>query len=303
MTNTLISIVIPTKNRAKLLKEAINSALDQDYSDIEIIVIDDGGTDDTENMLNSLNSSKVRYYKNIVSGGSSAARNRGITLAKGGFVAFLDDDDIWYKNKLSEQIKVFNQNIEIGLVYSSMHIIYSDLGYEYDTRPQARGNIYKKLLLKNYVGATTSVMVRKSVFEKVGLFDESLKAREEYDLWIRISKDYLIDFVKEPLADYYIRNTLNRISSSIANYEDAIKKLNDKYIKEISNLDKKDLQVRNGDNNFFLASQAIKIGDLKTARKYYLKAFNAHKKLVYVVTYFSSFVGVRFIVFLRKMLK
>jgi hypothetical protein len=167
--------------------------------------------------------------------------------------------------------------------------------------------IYKDLLIKNHIGGTVSVVLRRetiSDFSEYKYFDSNFKAREEYDLWIRISKKWEADYISEPLVVAYYRNNLNRISTNVDNYISAIKLLNEKYNNEVDILlsDKKKIE-RLFFQNFFLGSQAIKINNSKLARKYYLKAFKFRKSIKLLIIYLVSFFGAKFILKLRYYFK
>ena len=137
----LISVIIPTFNRVDLLKNAINSVLTQTYSNIEIIVIDDNSNDKTESLIKNLNDNRINYIKNKENLKAPLCRNIGINISRGEFIAFLDDDDIWYPNKLEEQIKLFD-NSNVGLVYCITDLFFENYNLSYSTKPQKRGNIF-----------------------------------------------------------------------------------------------------------------------------------------------------------------
>lgn len=183
-----VSVVIPTYNRAKYICEAIDSVLAQTYKDHEIIVIDDGSTDNTKELLNKYETKiKYIYQENK---GISAARNAGIKVAKGEYIAFLDSDDLWLSEKLKVQVKALEENKEIGLVYSSMSRIDSS-GKFWGMCPStpAGDNCYDLLISESHY-PTPTILVRKECFEKAGLFDETMKGIEDLDWCYRIIKFY-----------------------------------------------------------------------------------------------------------------
>ncbi len=196
-----VSIVIPTYNRSDLLKVALISCLEQTYRDFEVIVVDDGSTDDTKQMVESLNSEKVQYiYQENC--GRSKARNNGIAQARGKYITFLDSDDIYLPQKLAVQVKTLDQNPAFGMVYSSAFNVDIDGEiHPYVYPATASGNIYKEIAL--YLPLTIclpTVMARREVFEKVGVFDERQNRFEDTDMWRRISKQYKILAIEEPLC-------------------------------------------------------------------------------------------------------
>ena len=294
----LISIVIPTKNRLAFLKRALNSVYEQTYKNKEIIVIDDGSTDDTTVFLNiEQNSGKIKFYRNEVSVGGGEARNIGIRNAKGKFIAFLDDDDEWFPTKLEKQLPLFSDS-EIGLVYSGLEINYSDFNIRYKSIPTIEGYVYKDMLIENQIGGTVSIVLRAEIAKKY-LFDSTMPARQDYDLWLRICKDWKIRGVKESLVLVYAGG-IKRITSNVKNYENAIDKINTKYSKEIEKLSNKKRHERIAEQYFFLGSQAIKANNIWVSRKYYFKSFMKNFKIKTLIAFFASIFGVRLILFIRK---
>jgi len=207
-----VSIVIPTYNRAKLLKRAIHSVLNQTYQDYEIIIVDDGSTDNTEEVVRSFNDNKVIYIKHERNKGAPAARNTGIRAARGEYVAFQDSDDEWLPEKLEKQIKAFKTaSTEIGIVYTGFWRIEGDKRTFFPSPniTPKEGAIHDALLKGNFVG-TPSTLVKKECFEKAGMFDEKLPMLEDWELWIRISKCYCFKYIDEALAiSYYNPGSVN----------------------------------------------------------------------------------------------
>jgi glycosyltransferase involved in cell wall biosynthesis len=197
--NPKVSVIIPTYNYAHFLPEALNSVLDQTYKNFEVIIVDDGSTDNTKDVLKSfLNDQRIRYIYQENSG-LPATRNRGIKESKGQFVAFLDSDDVWLPAKLEKQILLFDNDEEIVLVYCGAEFIdvdgerIPDPGYK-----PIPGATYKDLLYVNWViGSGSSVLIRKSVFGEAGFFDESLTGLDDIDMWIRILRNRKSDYVDE----------------------------------------------------------------------------------------------------------
>lgn len=216
-----ISIIIPTYNGSKYISSSINSVLNQTYKDWELIIIDDGSTDNTESVVKEiigLSPLSIRYIKQE-NRGPNAARNVGLTLSAADFVAFLDSDDVWLPEKLEKQISLFNtyKNDLLGVVYCEAQVINdkSVVTNEY-LEPLDRsihGNIYQKLFYKNYImGSASGVLVKRSCFDAVGKFDEKLRGFEDWDMWLRIAEKYEYDFVPEilvKLRHHYSNNHYN----------------------------------------------------------------------------------------------
>ncbi len=195
-----VSIVIPTYNRPELLKQAIRSVLAQTYQDFEIIVVDDGMKERGESVVSSFRDARIRYLKNEASLGGGGARNRGIKEVKGGFIAFLDDDDEWLPEKLAVQMEQFSTtNAAVGFCFTAARI-ETDAGVEI-TNVQAGINDLSTIALSRFKGfLTTTLIVKRAVFDDVGLFDETLPSHQEAELIIRMSRKYKGLGIDRPLV-------------------------------------------------------------------------------------------------------
>ncbi|HEA65399.1 MAG TPA: glycosyltransferase family 2 protein [Desulfobacterales bacterium] len=204
----IVSVIIPTYNRAHLIAGAIESVLDQTYQNFEIIIVDDSSTDKTEELIKEFIylDSRVKYFKHDRNKGGSASRNTGIINARGNFLAFLDSDDIWLPHKIEKQLRIFYQNgPELGAVGSGSIALSGNKMKNFIPTGKF-GNIYKNLLTsldKDWPGETSTIMIKHECIEKVGLFDELLESSQEHDLYIRISKHYHFDVVREPLVKFF----------------------------------------------------------------------------------------------------
>ncbi len=191
-----ISVIIPTYNRFESLKRAIKSVLSQSYKAYEIIVVDDGSEDLTCKIKDEFKNIKYIYKSNA---GVSSARNLGIQKASGEWVAFLDDDDEWETDKLALQTALHVKN-------PSLHVSYTDEKWIRDKKEvkvpkkyqKFGGYIYEKCL-SHCIIAPSSVMIRKSLFDEIGLFDESLEVCEDYELWLRITCKYEVGLLSKAL--------------------------------------------------------------------------------------------------------
>ncbi len=198
----LISCIIPTYNRAPRVVDAIQSVIEQDDTGWELIVIDDGSTDDTEERIAPFLSERVKYEK-ITHSGVSAARNRGIETARGEWIALLDSDDKWLPGKLRAQREFFRNNPEYLICQTEEIWIRNGKRVNPMNKHKKYGGwIFDKCLPLCRV-SPSAVMIHKSLFEKVGVFDESLPACEDYDLWLRISARYPIGLIPEALMIKY----------------------------------------------------------------------------------------------------
>lgn len=226
-----VSLVIPTFNCEQYLSEAIESVLNQTYCDFEILVVDDGSTDNTR--------AKIERYKSMIryipqnNQGPSAARNLGIRHSNGKYIGFLDADDLWFPEKLKLQVDYLEQVHDVGLVtcdalsFKDNTILVPSMAEE---RKLHSGWVLKYLLRENFLN-TNNVLIKRDVFEKVGFFDEHRKFSEDYDLWLRIAKYYKIGYVDQVLTKYRIHNK-NRSLISREAVEKAHLELVLKYLKD-----------------------------------------------------------------------
>lgn len=199
----LVSVIVPVYNREGLVGKTLDSILGQTYPHIEIVAVNDGSTDDSLAVLNRY-AEKHQGKLDVIdqeNSGQVRARNNGLKKARGEYIAFLDSDDTWEKEKLARQIPLFKGNV--GLVYCGIREVDPE-GRVIRTvlcEPGMRGDIYGQLLVKNRMTGGTVVVNRKSL-EKTGMFDESLRAAENWDLWIRISREFDVDYVNGFLVNY-----------------------------------------------------------------------------------------------------
>ncbi|MFH1769727.1 MAG: glycosyltransferase family 2 protein [Parcubacteria group bacterium] len=196
----MISIVIPTHNRPESLKKAVESVLAQTYKDIEIIVIDDGIEQRAEDVIKEINDSRITYIQHQISRGGGAGRNTGIKASKGDFIAFLDDDDEWFPEKLEIQMQAFEETpADVGFCFTAVENIYNDCRKA--TRVSDGIDNYLNLLLEYFSGfLNVTLVIKKSVFDNVGLFDEDFPSHQETDLLIRIMQKYKGLGINKPLV-------------------------------------------------------------------------------------------------------
>jgi GT2 family glycosyltransferase len=202
-----VSAVITTFNYARFIPAAIESVLSQTLRPDEIIVVDDGSTDDTAEVVARYAERGVRYvYKE--NGGGSSARNAGIAASKCELVAFLDADDRWLPHKLERQVEQMVKHPQVALVSGGEWQVDEQGEHPYlvarETLEAAR--VFKKILVENFIGNTSLALVRRSVFDKVGAFDEKVPLGHDWDMWLRIAKAYPISVIGEPLI-YYTRHS------------------------------------------------------------------------------------------------
>jgi glycosyltransferase involved in cell wall biosynthesis len=193
----LVSVIIPTYNRAWIIKESVDSVFSQDFNDFELIVIDDGSTDNTLEILNSYGEDIIVIHQR--NQGVSSARNRGLMEASGSLIAFLDSDDLWLPGKLSLQVDFFNSNPTALICQTEEIWMRNNVRINPKKRHKKPAGIIFEPSLALCLVSPSAVMIRRSLFDDVGLFDETLPACEDYDLWLRISCKYPVCLIDIPL--------------------------------------------------------------------------------------------------------
>ena len=195
--NPLVSVIIPTYNRAWIIKESVDSVFSQDFNDFELIVIDDGSTDNTLEILNSYGEDIIVIHQR--NQGVSSARNRGLMEASGSLIAFLDSDDLWLPGKLSLQVDFFNSNPTALICQTEEIWMRNNVRINPKKRHKKPAGLIFEPSLALCLVSPSAVMIRRSLFDDVGLFDETLPACEDYDLWLRISCKYPVCLIDIPL--------------------------------------------------------------------------------------------------------
>ena len=202
----LISVIIPTYNRASLLTRAIDSVLAQTFTNYELIIVDDGSTDHTQTILKEYeyqNNDKIQTFCLLTNRGVSAARNFGIQQAKGQWIAFLDSDDEWLPQKLARQYLDLQYFPNAGVYFTDEIWIRNSKRVNPHLKHQKYDGWIFQQSLDLCLIAPSSALISQSVFEHVGLFDESLPVCEDYDLWLRITAHYPIRLLNEKLMRRY----------------------------------------------------------------------------------------------------
>lgn len=209
MSARLISVVIPVHNRADLIAPALDSVFIQTYRPLELIVVDDGSSDGTSDVVRdwiNAHADADQFSARLIAqekAGGNAARNRGIAESKGEFIAFLDSDDRWLAEKLQKQIVKFDDPAAGGVYCGVQHIdLATGSVLESSSRDYPSGWLLDQLLVRDVTAQTSAFIVRRSVFDQVGVFDVNLPARQDWDMWIRLASAYKIDAVPEALVQY-----------------------------------------------------------------------------------------------------
>lgn len=233
MGSCSVSVILPTRNRPAQLTRAIESALAQSHKRIEIVVVDDASDCDVRGLVKDIDPNIVfhRFDKNV---GGSGCRNQGAKLASGSYLAFLDDDDVWSPRKIERQLDFCAQNA-VDLCYTGRIIKVLGAGGEVSkerysfSRPRYRSQ-KKSIMWKNFIGTTSSILVRRDSFWHVGGFDVAIPALQDYDFYINlIFSGFAVAGLDEPLVDYFVDASSDSISKSYVRYQRANARLFTKY--------------------------------------------------------------------------
>ncbi len=273
MIEGLVSVIVPVFNRQDYVAETIESIVKQTYKNIEIIIINDGSTDDSEKIIRTFQSQYPDAI-NIIdqqNQGQVKARNNGLKIARGEFIAFLDSDDVWALDKIEKQIPLFTD--KVGLIYSGVEYIDTwgnAIGSE-QCDQDIKGAVYERLIVKNRMTGGT-VIVKNEALKKVGLFDETLEAAENWDLWIRVTQFYEVDFVDEALLKY--RKHSGNMSSNNTLMLDATHSILEKYClnANVEEVATEACEIATANYYYRVGVYQTSIGDYSNARVNFKKA-------------------------------
>ena len=216
-----VSVVVTTYNRCQMLSETIASILNQTFQDFELIIVDNMSDDGTEQFIKSIDDCRVRYFKNPNYGIIASNRNYGISKSSGFYIAFCDDDDLWKKNKLELQLNYLNKNPNVAMCYSQAESFLDDkVVSAFTSRRVISGSHFHHLLSGNFI-PNSSVVIKKQIFKDIGLLNESPHLREDYEMWLRVSKNYLIHGLTSSLIRYRLHKN-NNAGSKFAETKRAI---------------------------------------------------------------------------------
>ena len=199
----MVSIILPTYNRVNVIERAVYSILNQTYENFELIIVDDGSKDDTEQIVTAIEDKRIRYIALGQNRGPAAARNEGVRQSKYNYIAFQDSDDEWKSDKLEKQMKTLQENPDVAIVY---HSYQTDRGVAYPqewiAKEQRQGQIFPYLLRGNMIG-TPTILMRKECFQAVGGFREDMRCIEDHEFVLRIAHEYPIAYIDENLLNVY----------------------------------------------------------------------------------------------------
>jgi len=274
----LVSIVIPAYNRANLLKRAIESTINQTYKNLEIIIVDDGSSDNTEQIVQEYRDLRIQYIRNSKNRGASVARNIGIKSSRGDFIALLDSDDEYLPKKIEKSLQVFkNSPKNLGVVSS---------------------NFWKREGEKKNIGVSKRTpfiyfgVFRKEVFEKIGFFDEELEIYEDLDFCTRLVCKFPSYFINEPLAIYHFTEGSRSFGSNIKRLIEIKKLILERYAVDLKESKHRLALCEFARINYYLGKDFLSTGQAKEARKYFLKAFFAYPvKIEYLAKFLGTYLN------------
>jgi glycosyltransferase involved in cell wall biosynthesis len=294
-----ISVIIPVYNRGDLLARTINSVINQTFTDFELIVVDDGSTDNTKDVVQDFvkKDSRVKYFRQKNSGGAAGPKNTAIKYCTGEYVAYLDHDDEWFPTKLEKQLKIFeNSSRNLGLVSCNILIVNQSKNLRESRMMLSNPSIADMLLRpSSYAFSNSSVLIPKTVIDIVGPRDENLKVSDDHDYFLRVAlAGFKFDFVDEVLVKYYFGDNSNlsaNFKKISVDYESFFKKH-----KVIIEKDRVTLAVwcRNLGAAYFL------IGEESKARSLYFRSILLHPSLESIIVTGCSLFGRRFYMALRR---
>lgn len=301
-----VSVVIPTHNRHCGLMAALESVFSQDVLPKEIVVVDDGSEPPVPHSIFRHAPSEVdcileRFDKPQ---GANNARNRGITIASGLYIAFLDDDDMFHAAKLSSITAAIAANPDVDVIYHPAIIRMPTESIEYVSiiKPFAsRESIFSELLVMNRVGGTSMVVCRKDSLVAVGMFKQNQPALQDYELWLRLARsgaDFML--LEQPLTYYYQMTNRASISKSLASNQRAIQAIEEMYSKEYSAMPKSDRRVHEVWKQRMLVHKALLNGKTFLAIKEQTKAFAVLPSLSNLMSLFAIFLGPTFVFHLKS---
>ncbi len=286
-SNELVSVVIPTFNRASRIIKTIESVLSQTYDNLEIIIIDDNSKDNTYEVIQPYLSEDIRYYKNEINVGGAKSRNIGVKHCRGDLVAFLDSDDEWLPEKIELQVNKFNTNNNIDMVYTNYYLVNENNNKKLIFKESEElDNELLSILCKNFIGTTSTICIKKDVFNKIEGFDEQLPSCQDWDLYMRVlSNGYNIARVDTPCLNYYYHNNsiTGNVNNVIKGHEIVLGKI--KKLIESKNIDNRSYKIIMSSNYERLAHIYMKNKKIREGRKYFIKAINSNFKNVKAVNH------------------
>ncbi|MEH1780192.1 MAG: glycosyltransferase [Nostoc sp.] len=250
-----ISVIIPAYNSEKTIKQTIQSVLNQTFTNLELIVINDGSQDSTLEVVTQFQDSRIKVFSYANAGGN-VSRNRGLHHAVGEFVSFLDADDLWTPDKLQSQLKALQENATAKVAYGWTDYIDTNGKFILSgKRINVNGNIYEELLLNNFLENGSNPLIDKKALITLGGFDESLNAAQDWDMWLRLASKF--NFVCVPYVQILYRISANSVSSNLVRQEKACLQVLERAYKERPSTLKNSWDISLGNLYKYLVCKAL----------------------------------------------
>ncbi|WP_375493076.1 glycosyltransferase [uncultured Nostoc sp.] len=250
-----ISVIIPAYNSEKTIKQTIQSVLNQTFTNLELIVINDGSQDSTLEVVTQFQDSRIKVFSYANAGGN-VSRNRGLHHAVGEFVSFLDADDLWTPDKLQSQLKALQENATAKVAYGWTDYIDTNGKFILSgKRINVNGNIYEELLLNNFLENGSNPLIDKKALITLGGFDESLNAAQDWDMWLRLASKF--NFVCVPSVQILYRISANSVSSNLVRQEKACLQVLERAYKERPSTLKNSWDISLGNLYKYLVCKAL----------------------------------------------
>jgi glycosyltransferase involved in cell wall biosynthesis len=283
MIGSLISVIIPVRNAERFIERTLKSVLTQTYSTFEVIVVDDGSTDRTGAVIESLarRDNRIRLFRGP-SAGPSAARNAAAGYAKGGFIAPLDADDLWHPEKLARQMRVMQASSKVGLVYCwSLDIDESDLVVPpVVEKCTAAGDVVLELVARNFLETASVPLIRRSCFEAVGGYDPNLvKGSEDWKLGLALAGICEFGVVPAHLVGY--RRSNASMSTHITAMEESIDLVIDWILERWPDLPRNIKRELFSNTNYYLAHKALTADNFISAMRYHIRSVRAKPSVMF----------------------
>jgi len=268
----LVSIILPTKNRATLLARAVKSVLAQTHTNIELILVDEGSSDETPDVVKRIADARVKPFRNEVSRGPGAARNAGIEASEGDFIAFLDDDDEFLPNKLKDQVKAFETSVgSVGIVISPVQTFRNGKPVDYFPYNGESGNVFLNVLA-GHTFPLSAILVRRNA---LAAFDDKLTCLEDVDFCLKVVQLTKAMYSESPCALVHLDDNRKRLSTDRVNLHRSFRSLQSRWFN-----DPNDSLLRNAQADLFVnfALRQFALGNFDEATREYLNRAYALKK-------------------------
>ncbi|MBW4490172.1 MAG: glycosyltransferase family 2 protein [Trichocoleus desertorum ATA4-8-CV12] len=280
-----VSVIIPAYNAMDYLPQAVESVLRQTFASFEILIVDDGSSDEIKQWAAQIQTIEPRLQLiTQTNQGVSAARNQGISLAKGEYIAFLDADDFWERTKLEKQVAHLENNASVGLV-DTWIALTNEQGEPSGkvTISEAEGNVWRQIIQSNLLSCGSTPLVRRCCFDMAGEFDRSLRFGEDWDMWVRIAAHYTFAVVKEPLVFYrqHSKNTSKRFDEILPD----LAKVVEKNFRHASPTDLYLKRKAYGRINLYIAWKAVESKDAQAAMHFARQALFYYPQLGFDKSY------------------